>query len=96
MNELKTICVFCGGNAGSKAIYTEMAAAMGQELGARGMNFVYGGGSVGLMGVVARAARDHGCAVVMIRPAARRRPKHRGSGTGFGRSPKAPADREVC
>jgi cytokinin riboside 5'-monophosphate phosphoribohydrolase len=68
MNELKSICVFCGGNAGNKAIYTEMAAAMGRELGARGMNFVYGGGSVGLMGVVARAARDHGCAVLGIIP----------------------------
>lgn len=68
MSELKTICVFCGGNAGAKPIYAEMAIAMGKELGARSKNFVYGGGSVGLMGKVATAARDHGCAVVGIIP----------------------------
>jgi uncharacterized protein (TIGR00730 family) len=45
-----------------------MAGALGKELGARGLNFVYGGGSVGLMGEVAHAALDHGCAVIGIIP----------------------------
>jgi uncharacterized protein (TIGR00730 family) len=68
MNELKTICVFCGSSAGNRPIYAEAAVAVGQELAARGMRLVYGGGSVGLMGDVARAARDHGCTVLGIIP----------------------------
>jgi uncharacterized protein (TIGR00730 family) len=67
-NELKTICVFCGSNAGTRPIYSEVAVAVGQELAARGMRLVYGGGSVGLMGDVARAARDSGCTVLGIIP----------------------------
>jgi uncharacterized protein (TIGR00730 family) len=68
MHELKTICVFCGGNAGGKPIYAEMAVAMGKELAAHAMGLVYGGGSIGLMGKVARAALEHGCTVVGIIP----------------------------
>jgi uncharacterized protein (TIGR00730 family) len=68
MNELKAICVFCGGNAGNKPRYAEMAVAMGQELAARKLALIYGGGSVGLMGKVAGTARDQGCAVIGIIP----------------------------
>ena len=68
MNELKTICVFCGGNAGARPTYIEKAVAFGKELAARKMTLVYGGGSVGLMGQVAHAALDHGSAVVGIIP----------------------------
>jgi cytokinin riboside 5'-monophosphate phosphoribohydrolase len=66
--ERKTICVFCGANSGHKPLYSEGAVALGKELAARGMVLVYGGGSVGLMGDVARSARDHGCAVVGFIP----------------------------
>jgi cytokinin riboside 5'-monophosphate phosphoribohydrolase len=59
-HDLKTICVFCGANMGNTPRYAEMAVALGLELAARGMDLVYGGGSVGLMGVVARTVRDHG------------------------------------
>jgi uncharacterized protein (TIGR00730 family) len=68
MNELNTLCVFCGANAGNQPIYVAAAVAVGKELAARGMGLVYGGGSVGLMGEVARTARDHGCTVVGIIP----------------------------
>ncbi len=67
-NDLKAICVFCGGNAGSKPSYAEIAVAMGKELAARKLELVYGGGSVGLMGKVAGTARDHGSSVVGIIP----------------------------
>lgn len=67
-NELKSICVFCGANAGNRPLYSEAAVAVGQELAAREMRLVYGGGSVGLMGEVARTARDHGCTVLGIIP----------------------------
>ena len=68
MNDFKAICVFCGGNAGTRPRYAEMAVAMGTELGTRKLALVYGGGSVGLMGQVAEAARDHGSPVVGIIP----------------------------
>lgn len=68
MSELKTICVFCGGNAGVKPLYTQMAVALGKELGARRLNLVYGGGSVGLMGQLAHAALDHGSGVIGFIP----------------------------
>lgn len=68
MNNLKAVCVFCGGNAGVKPLYAEMAEAMGKELAARKLALVYGGGSVGLMGKVAGTARDHGASVVGIIP----------------------------
>jgi len=68
MNDLASICVFCGGNAGVKPIYGEMAVALGKELSGRGMTLVYGGGSVGLMGKVATAALAHGAQVIGIIP----------------------------
>lgn len=68
MDDLKTICVFCGGNAGVKPLYTQMAIALGKELGTRNLNLVYGGGSVGLMGQIAHAALDHGSGVIGFIP----------------------------
>ena len=67
-HNLKTICVFCGGNAGKSPRYAEMATALGMALAARELDLVYGGGSVGLMGVVARTVLDQGRAVVCIIP----------------------------
>lgn len=65
---LKAVCVFCGGNAGAKPIYAEVAVALGKEMAARSIRMVYGGGSVGLMGKVARAALEHGSPVLGIIP----------------------------
>jgi uncharacterized protein (TIGR00730 family) len=69
MNTLNSIGVFCGANPGIQPIYLETAVALGQELGRRGLRLVYGGGSVGLMGALARAAHEAGTAVVGVIPA---------------------------
>ena len=53
---MKRICVFCGSNLGSRPAYAEAARRMGTALAVRGIGLVYGGGRVGLMGVVADAA----------------------------------------
>jgi uncharacterized protein (TIGR00730 family) len=52
---LKRICVFCASNAGNKLVYAEAARALGRLLVERGLGLVYGGGNVGLMGVIADA-----------------------------------------
>jgi uncharacterized protein (TIGR00730 family) len=70
MNDLERICVFCGANAGHRPVYATAAVALGQELVRRGLGLVYGGGSVGLMGVLARAVRDAGGQVIGVIPAA--------------------------
>ena len=64
------ICVFCGANSGASPIYIQAARALGAELTARGIELVYGGGSVGLMGEVARAVLDGGCHVTGVIPRA--------------------------
>jgi uncharacterized protein (TIGR00730 family) len=68
MNTLHAIGVFCGANPGIQPVYVETAVALGQELGRRGLRLVYGGGSVGLMGALARAAHDAGAPVVGVIP----------------------------
>jgi uncharacterized protein (TIGR00730 family) len=68
MNEISSICVFCGANPGQRPVYVDAAVALGQELGRRQLGLVYGGGSVGLMGALARAARDSGVHVVGVIP----------------------------
>lgn len=50
---MKRICVFCGSSPGSKPEYVEMAAQLGKELAKNDIGLVYGGGSVGMMGVLA-------------------------------------------
>lgn len=65
---LSQIGVFCGAGSGMSPRYAEAAKAMGSELGRRKLGLVYGGGSIGLMGIVARTARDHGCSIVGVIP----------------------------
>ena len=69
MNELGSVCVFCGTHAGNRPTYEEAAIALGHELGRRRLGLVYGGGSIGLMGALARAAQDAGSNVVGVVPA---------------------------
>ena len=52
---MKCVCVFAGSNPGKRSVYQEEALKLGQALVARGLGLVYGGGSVGLMGIVADA-----------------------------------------
>ncbi len=64
------ICVFCGSRPGARPLYEQAAAEMGAALAARGWQLVYGGGSVGLMGVLARAVLQQGGEVIGIIPEA--------------------------
>lgn len=69
---VRRICVFCGSGIGSSARYEEAARALGARLGELGIGLVYGGASVGLMGVVADAALAAGGEVIGVIPAALR------------------------
>jgi uncharacterized protein (TIGR00730 family) len=64
------ICVFCGSSPGRGEIYGEAAAGLGRLLAERGMGLVYGGASVGTMGIVADAALAAGGEVVGVIPQA--------------------------
>jgi uncharacterized protein (TIGR00730 family) len=68
--ELRSVCVYCGSNAGSRPLYAERAAALGARLAQEGLALVYGGGNVGLMGIVADAALAAGGDVVGVIPQA--------------------------
>jgi uncharacterized protein (TIGR00730 family) len=53
---MKRVCVFCGASSGRRAVYADAARAFGATCARRGLGVVYGGGRVGVMGVVADAA----------------------------------------
>ena len=65
---LKSVCVFCGASPGARPIYHEAAAQLGRHIAERGLTLVYGGGAVGLMGVVADAALAAGGEIIDIIP----------------------------
>jgi uncharacterized protein (TIGR00730 family) len=65
---MKRIAVFCGSNSGARPAYTEAAAQLGQMLAREKIELVYGGGMVGLMGIVADAALKHGGHVIGVIP----------------------------
>ena len=50
---MKRVCVFCGSSPGARPEYAEAARSFGEVLADRGIGLVYGGGDVGLMGIVA-------------------------------------------
>ncbi len=63
-----SVCIFCGSSSGIDARYAEAARAIAQLLAQKGCRIVFGGGNVGLMGVVADAALAAGGQVVGISP----------------------------
>ncbi|MFP4011912.1 MAG: TIGR00730 family Rossman fold protein, partial [Spirochaetaceae bacterium] len=65
---LTSITVFCGSSTGVRPAYREAAAAFGRMLAGEGIDLVYGGGNVGLMGVLADAALGAGGRVVGVMP----------------------------
>lgn len=65
---MKRICVFCGSSVGGNLLYREAAVALGESLVRRGMGLVYGGGNVGLMGVVANTVLQGGGQVIGVIP----------------------------
>ena len=67
---MKRLCVFCGSSVGINGAYADAAEAMGALLAKRGIGLVYGGGHVGLMGVIAEAALKGGGEVIGVIPRA--------------------------
>ncbi len=65
---LRSICVFCGASRGTNPVYEQAAQELGRTLAANGIRLVYGGGAVGLMGVVADATMAAGGEVIGIIP----------------------------
>jgi uncharacterized protein (TIGR00730 family) len=68
MSIVKRVCVYCGSNQGRDPRFVAAARRFGEILAANRIGLVYGGGSAGLMGTVARAVHDHGGEVVGIIP----------------------------
>jgi uncharacterized protein (TIGR00730 family) len=64
------LCVFCGSSVGARPAYAAAGRALGAALAARAIGLVYGGGSIGLMGVVADAALAAGGEVIGVIPRA--------------------------
>ncbi|KAL9313147.1 hypothetical protein ACSQ67_018599 [Phaseolus vulgaris] len=69
-SKFKTVCVFCGSNSGNRQIFSDAAIQLGNELIKRNLGLVYGGGSVGLMGLISQRVYDGGCHVLGIIPKA--------------------------
>jgi uncharacterized protein (TIGR00730 family) len=68
MTEIRTVCVYCGSGPGTNPRFIESASALGRIFAENGVRLVYGGGSVGMMGAVARAVLEHGGNVTGIIP----------------------------
>ncbi|MGE5127814.1 MAG: TIGR00730 family Rossman fold protein [Betaproteobacteria bacterium] len=77
---MRRICVFCGSSRGTDPRHAEAAAALGRLLASRGIGLVFGGGAVGLMGVLADHALAAGGSVTGVIPhgLAARELAHRG------------------
>jgi len=68
MTQIKTVCVYCGSGSGTNPRFVEAAIALGKVFAENSIRLVYGGGSVGLMGAVAKSVLDHGGSVTGIIP----------------------------
>lgn len=77
---MQRVCVYCGSGEGSDPAFAGAASAFGKLLAGRGLGLVYGGGRVGLMGVLADAVLAAGGEVVGVIPEAlaRKEVEHRG------------------
>ncbi|MBV9102783.1 MAG: TIGR00730 family Rossman fold protein [Candidatus Eremiobacteraeota bacterium] len=64
------VCVFCGSSTGTQRVFSDAARELGTRIAQRGWRVVYGGGSIGLMGVLADAALAAGGEVVGVLPGA--------------------------
>ncbi len=68
MTEIRSLCVFCGSSSGANPNHLEAARALGRGLADRGIELVYGGANIGVMGTVADAALDAGGRVTGVLP----------------------------
>jgi uncharacterized protein (TIGR00730 family) len=67
---MKCLCVFCGSSAGSRTVYADATKRLGEALAARGWGLVYGGGHVGLMGILADSVLNSGGSAIGVIPQA--------------------------
>jgi uncharacterized protein (TIGR00730 family) len=67
---MRRVCVFCGSSPGARPAYAEATAAMGRLLAGERIGVVYGGGQVGLMGVLADSVLAEGGEIVGVIPQA--------------------------
>lgn len=65
---MRRICVFCGSSPGARPAYAEAARDLARALAENGFGLVYGGGNVGLMGILADAMLERGAEVVGVIP----------------------------
>jgi len=65
---MRTLCVYCGSSAGRRPVHAAAARTLASVMAARGMRLVYGGGSVGIMGILADACLERGVPVVGVIP----------------------------
>lgn len=65
---MKRVCVFCGSRPGVGEVYVDAAVQLGRLLASRGIELVYGGGNVGLMGILADAVMEAGGRVIGVMP----------------------------
>lgn len=72
MPSIKRLCVYCGSSVGQDRRHREAARELGEKMAAAGIELVYGGGRIGLMGVLASAVLASGGRVVGVIPAALR------------------------
>ncbi|NOX98681.1 MAG: TIGR00730 family Rossman fold protein [Verrucomicrobia bacterium] len=63
---IQSLCIFCGSKKGRLPIYADTAADIGRSMASKGIRLVYGGGSVGLMGVLADACLEAGGEVIGV------------------------------
>lgn len=75
MSEIRSLCVFCGSMRGGDPAHAALAAEVGRACAERGIELVYGGGAIGLMGILADAALAAGGRVVGIIPHFLERPE---------------------
>lgn len=77
---MKSVCVYCGSNEGRRTVYAEAARGLGRALVERGLDLVYGGASVGIMGVIADTVLGLGGRVTGVMPESivRKEVAHRG------------------
>jgi len=67
-NMIKTVCVFSSSSSAVNSIYSDTAIDLGKRLGQEGFDLIFGGADVGLMGVIARTAQNHGARVTGVIP----------------------------
>ena len=68
MTEIRSLCVLCGSREGNDPAYREAAIRLGALMARRGVRLVYGGGSIGLMGIIADTVLAAGGEVIGVIP----------------------------